>query len=178
MSGRRWPAIALALLAAGTACMPGGATTEQSRTSSSPSTAGQEPAVTASALARAALQEQRDRVHTVVDAVKALAPGQRWVTTSDGEAPCGTPTDSGWPKTWDYSVRVVQGSEPGLAQRILARYRADGWSFDEASPGADVTRLKATRDGVLLVVAHGPDGSSVDVSADSPCVNEDGTVRG
>jgi hypothetical protein len=74
-------------------------------------------------------------------------------------------------------VRVVQGSEPGLAERIVARYRADGWSFDEASPGGDVTRLKATRDGVLLVVAHGPDGSSVDVSADSPCVNQDGTLR-
>jgi len=141
------------------------------------SSAGQEPAVTASAGAMAALQEQRARVRAVVDPVKALAPGQRWVTTADGEAPCGTPTDSGWPKIWDYSVRVIQGSEPGLAQRVVARYRADGWSFTDVSAGGEVTRLKALRDGVLLVVAHGPDGSSVDVSADSPCVEEDGSLR-
>ena len=129
------------------------------------------------ARARAALQEQRDRVRTLVDAARGAAPGQRWVTTSDGEAPCGTPTASGWPKIWDYSVRVVEGTEPGLAQRIVAAYTADGWSFAEASAGGDVTRLKAMRDGVLLVVAHGADGSSEDLSADSPCVNEDGTLR-
>ena len=133
--------------------------------------------MSASPRAQAALRDQRERVHAVVDAARALAPGQRWVTTSDGEAPCGTPTDSGWPKTWDYSLRVVQGTEPGLAQRIVARYRADGWSLAEASAGGEVTRLRGTRAGVLLVVAHGPDGASVDVSADSPCVDEDGTVR-
>jgi hypothetical protein len=133
--------------------------------------------VTASARAQAALREQADRVRTLVDPVKALAPGQRWVTTSDGEAPCGTPSDSGWPKIWDYSVRVVQGTEPGLAQRIVDRYRSQGWSFAAAPSGGAVTRLKALRDGVLLVVAHGPDGASVDVSADSPCVDEDGTLK-
>jgi hypothetical protein len=112
-----------------------------------------------------------------VDGVKPLAPGARWVATSDGEAPCGTPAAGGWPKIWDYGIRAVEGGEPGLAARIVARFEADGWAFTPAAAASGVTRLRGRRDGVLLVVAAGTGGASVDVSADSPCVGQDGTLR-
>jgi hypothetical protein len=99
------------------------------------------------------------------------------VATSDGEAPCGTPTAGGWPKIWDYGIRVVDGGEPGLAQRVVARFVADGWTFAPAAAASGVTRLQARRDGVLLVVASGKGGATVDVSADSPCVAQDGALR-
>jgi hypothetical protein len=127
--------------------------------------------------AQAVLRQQRERVRALVDAVKPLAPDARWVPTSDGEAPCGTPTDSGWPKIWDYSIRAVSGGAPGLGPRIVARFEADGWSFSEVAGAPGVTRMRARRDGILLVVASGEDGATVDVSADTPCVEQDGTLR-
>jgi hypothetical protein len=40
-----------------------------------------------------------------------------------------------------------------------------------------VTRLQARRDGVLLVIASGKGGATVDVSVDTPCVEQDGSMR-
>jgi hypothetical protein len=59
----------------------------------------------------------------------------------------------------------------------VQRFEAAGWSFTAVAAAPGVTRLKARRDGILLVVASGKDGATVDVSADSPCVEQDGTVR-
>ena len=176
MTGRRAAALTLAVLAGGTACAPGTSTTEQTRTAPSPSTP-REPSVSDSQQGRAALQQERDRVRALVDAVKPLAPKARWVATSDGEAPCGTPGDSGWPKVWDYGIRVLSGGEPGLANRVVARFEADGWVFSRTAAASGVTRLQARRDGVLLVIASGQDGAWADVSANSPCVQQDGTLR-
>jgi hypothetical protein len=138
---------------------------------------GQEPSVTDSQQGQAVLQQQRDRVRALVDAVKPLAPTARWVATSDGEAPCGTPTDRDWPKIWDYGIRVIEGGEPGLAQRIVTRFESDGWVFAPVGAAPGVTRLQARRDGVLLVIASGKGGATVDVSADTPCVEQDGSMR-
>jgi hypothetical protein len=178
VTARRAAAITLAMLAGGSGCTHGTSTPSGSGTSTTTSSStSQEPSVNDSQLGEAALRQQRERVRVLVDGVMPLAPGARWVPTSDGEAPCGTPSDGGWPKIWDYSIRAVSGGPAGLGPRIVQRFEAAGWSFTAVAAAPGVTRLKARRDGILLVVASGKDGATVDVSADSPCVEQDGTVR-